>query len=107
MQKTSFSLTGHLENDVVYGNFWKKIKNEYERTHKYLAVITEKESFMTDFPVARESVKMREKIMLPLTTIQQYALTRIRKSESELESNYEKLIVRCSFGIINAGRNSA
>jgi len=53
---------------------------------------------------------MRERIMLPLTTIQQYALAKTRdldESQSEIKKAYEKLIMRCSFGIINAGRNSA
>jgi len=48
--------------------------------------------------------------MLPLTTIQQYALAKTRDLEegrSEMKDAYEKLIMRCSFGIINAGRNSA
>ena len=107
MQKTYFPLTQHLESDPTYGSFWCKIRDEYNRTSKYLGVITGKTSFMTDFPVARASVQMREKIVLPLTTIQQYALTKIREGNTELTENYEKLVVRCSFGIINAGRNSA
>jgi len=47
---------------------------------------------------------------LPLVTIQQYALTRLRGltgAESDLRETLEKLVIRCSFGIINAGRNSA
>ena len=35
---------------------------------------------MADFPVEQQSVQTRERIVLPLTTIQQYALTRIRES---------------------------
>ena len=107
MQKTFFPLTAHLEKDENYGEIWKKIKNEYDLAHKYLAIITEKSAFMTDFPVSQQSVKMREKIVLPLTTIQQDALTKIREGNTDLTEDYEKLIVRCSFGIINAGRNSA
>jgi len=107
MQKTFFPLTAHLENDENYGKIWKKIKSEYDLAHKYLAIITERSAFMTDFPVSQQSVKMREKIVLPLTTIQQHALTKIREGNTDLTEDYEKLIVRCSFGIINAGRNSA
>jgi phosphoenolpyruvate carboxylase len=55
---------------------------------------------------------MRERIVLPLVTIQQYGLTRVREMEeqmiqSPMKEIYEKLVMRCSFGIINAGRNSA
>ncbi len=51
---------------------------------------------------------MRERIVLPLVTIQQYALMKIREGgEPDFKEKYEKLAMRCSFGIINAGRNSA
>ncbi len=107
MQKTFLPLTSHLENDELYGRIWRKIRDEFELTLKYLAKITSRPSFMTEFPVSRQSVIMREQIVLPLTTIQQYALTMIRKSEPKLRPTYESLVIRCSFGIINAGRNSA
>jgi phosphoenolpyruvate carboxylase len=67
---------------------------------------------MSDYPVEQLSISMRERIVLPLTTIQQYAMTRIRQLEeqsspSQHKEVFEKLVIRCSFGIINAGRNSA
>ena len=107
MQKTHFSITSHLKDDKTYGKIWLNIYDEYKLCEKYLAIVTQKSTFMTDFPVAQSSVQMREKIVLPLTTIQQYALTKIREDETDLKISYEKLVVRCSFGIINAGRNSA
>ncbi|RYY56032.1 MAG: hypothetical protein EOO05_19035, partial [Chitinophagaceae bacterium] len=63
-------------------------------------------------PVEQLSIQMRERIVLPLLTIQQYALTKIRELDEQLVQTpikevYEKLVMRCSFGIINAGRNSA
>ena len=67
---------------------------------------------MADYPVEQLSIQMRERIVLPLVTIQQYAITQVRKLEEALvqtpiKAKYEKLVMRCSFGIINAGRNSA
>jgi phosphoenolpyruvate carboxylase len=67
---------------------------------------------MADYPVEQLSISMREKIVLPLVTIQQFAISQIRVNEKELVNNpltdtYKKLVIRCSFGIINAGRNSA
>jgi phosphoenolpyruvate carboxylase len=53
---------------------------------------------------------MRERIVLPLSTIQQYAIMKYREAEksgSPMKEVYEKLIIRCSFGVINAARNSA
>ena len=55
----------------------------------------------------------REEIVLPLLTIQQFALMKIQEmqqngqSNSSLKSVYEALITRSLFGNINASRNSA
>jgi phosphoenolpyruvate carboxylase len=88
------------------------IYQEYERTEKYLFRLSGKTELMADYPVEQLSVSMRERIVLPLITIQQFAITRIREIEKRIEPDplketYEKLVIRCSFGIINAGRNSA
>ena len=47
-------------------------------------------------------------IVKPLLTIQQYALSQLRKKpESEFSPVYEKLVIRSLFGNTNASRNSA
>lgn len=112
MQKCFFPLTTFVANDPVYGEIWKKIFDEFELCRAYLARITGKAELMQDHPVEKQSVQTRERIVLPLTTIQQYGITKLREMENsaadkELKNTYEKLIIRCSFGIINAGRNSA
>jgi len=61
---------------------------------------------MEEEPLSRKSVKIREKIVLPLLSIQQYALMKIQKKEGKMEA-YEKLVTRSLFGNINASRNSA
>ena len=71
-----------------------------------------KSELMDDYPVEQQSILMRERIVLPLVTIQQYAMIRVREMEeaiinAPIKNTYEKLVMRCSFGIINAGRNSA
>lgn len=109
MQKSFFPLTEFLSEHEVFGELWRKIYYEYQLTLRYLRLISEKDSLMADYSVEQQSIQMRERIMLPLTTIQQYALTKMRESgeiASETKSSYEKLVIRCSFGIINAGRNS-
>ena len=107
MQKTFLSLTTHLKDDQRFGDIWKKIEDEYRRCGSLLKEITGHDEFMVDFPVAGQSVELREQIVLPLTTIQQYGLDRVRNGADEYREAYEKLVLRCSFGIINAGRNSA
>lgn len=112
MQKSYFPLTRFLAEHPVYGEMWRLIRDEYELTREYLLKISGKTELMANYPVERQSIEMRERIVLPLTTIQQYALTKMREFETsqtsqEHKTAYEKLVMRCSFGIINAGRNSA
>ena len=112
MKKTFFPLTEFLAKDEKYADIWNVIYNEYLLTSSYIIKLSGKTELMSDYPVDLKSIAMREKIVLPLLTIQQFAIMNIRdledqQIESPLKSIYEKLIVRCSFGIINAGRNSA
>jgi len=65
-------------------------------------------------PDIKASIKLREQIVLPLLTIQQHALIRIKELEKskgakneKLRDSYNKLIVRSLYGNINASRNSA
>ena len=110
MKKSFFPLTYFLANDPKYGELWNDIMNEFELTQRYLLKVSGNNELMSDYPVEQLSIQMRERIVLPLTTIQQYALTRLREermlSEDE-KTILERLVVRSSFGIINAGRNSA
>ena len=112
MKKCYFPLTEYLSEHPVYGEIRKLIHDEYELTKKYVLKLSGKHDLMEDYPVDSLSVQMRERIVLPLLTIQQFALSEYRamqesRKKSELLSVYEKLIIRTSFGIINAARNSA
>ena len=112
MKKSFFPMTSFLSKHPLYGEILNKIYNEYELTKAYIFKLTGKNELMADYPVEQLSVQMRERIVLPLVTIQQYAITKVREMEeallqTPLKQNYEKLVMRCSFGIINAGRNSA
>jgi phosphoenolpyruvate carboxylase len=112
MKKCFFPLTAFLSDHPEYGELWNKIFQEYELTMRYILLLTDKSELMADYPVDQLSIQMRERIVLPLTTIQQYAMCRIReieegKANDALKESLQRLVVRCSFGIINAGRNSA
>ncbi|HVK96956.1 MAG TPA: phosphoenolpyruvate carboxylase, partial [Flavisolibacter sp.] len=107
MKKTFFPLTAYLADDPKYGELWMMIFEEYERTLKYLFKLSNADDLMQNYPVDHLSIQMREKIVLPLTTIQQYVLAQLRENKTlKNKEILEKLIVRASFGIINAGRNS-
>jgi phosphoenolpyruvate carboxylase len=112
MHKTFFPLTLHLADHKKFGEIWQIIYSEYELTRQYILRLSGKSELMSDYPVEQQSIQMRERIVLPLVTIQQYAIIRVGEMEEALlnvplKTTYEKLLMRCSFGIINAGRNSA
>ncbi len=112
MMKSFFPLTAYLAKDKQFGGIWKMIHEEYELTKFYLSKITGQPELMADYPVEQLSIQMRERIVLPLVSIQQYALNKLRELDESsaapgTKETYEKLVMRCSFGIINAGRNSA
>ena len=105
-------MTSFLAKDEKYGEIWNMIYDEYNLTQQYILKLSDKTELMSDYPVDQLSILMREKMVLPLLTIQQFAIMNIREIEDSLintplKATYEKLIMRSSFGIINAGRNSA
>ena len=63
-----------MQNDPEYGAFWDQIYAEYQRSKKYLLKLTGQSELMENEPAGKASIMMREKIVLPLLTIQQYAL---------------------------------
>ena len=110
MKKCFFPLTETFSKHPKYGKIWMLVYNEFELTKKYLFKLSGKRELMSDYPIEQLSIQMRERIVLPLSTIQQFAIVKYweaEKSGSVMKKIYEKLIIRCSFGIINAARNSA
>ncbi|UAY53018.1 phosphoenolpyruvate carboxylase [Ferruginibacter albus] len=112
MKKSFFGLTEYLAKDEKYGEIWNMIRSEFELTQKYVLLLSGKSELMSNYPIDLLSISMRERIVLPLLTIQQFAIANLREIEdkqlhSPLKETYEKLVIRSSFGIINAGRNSA
>jgi len=111
--KTYFPLTSYLEKDPKFGKFWKGIYNEYEQTKRLLLEISGQTELLEKSPNTRASIQLRENIILPLITIQQYALMQVKaieKGEGKPEkwkAAYEKMIIRAFFGSINASRNAA
>ena len=106
MQKTYFPLTSYMQNDSEFGQFWNILYDEFNLSKQMTLEISGYDKLMQDEPLNKASVLMREKIVLPLLAIQQYALDKIH-NESELKEMYEQMVIRSLFGNINASRNSA
>jgi phosphoenolpyruvate carboxylase len=112
LTKSFFELTAYMADDAEFGEFWRLIFEEYKTTKRLLLKLTGHKELMENFPVGKASIEIREKIVLPLLTIQQFALKQIQelqKSEENAEKIevYEKMVMRSLFGNINASRNSA
>jgi phosphoenolpyruvate carboxylase len=110
LTKSYFPATAYLEDDPEFGDFWNMMYSEYKLSIAMILEVSALSELMENNPVNRDSVKLRERIVLPLITIQQFALQQLRNPDSKeksFEKQYRKLAMRCTFGIINAARNSA
>ena len=112
LTKSFFKLTAYMKDDPEFGEFWTIIYNEYELSKLLILKLSGFKNLMENEPANKASIETREKIVLPLITIQQYALRKIKQIEggeltkSDLKT-YEKMVTRSLFGNINASRNSA
>ena len=113
LTKSFFSLTKYMADDAEFGEFWKLLFEEYITSKRLILKLAGYTELMENEPVGKASIEVREAIVLPLLTIQQYALKKIQeleKAEVKDEAQiaiFEKMVMRSLFGNINASRNSA
>jgi len=102
-----------MSKDEEFGAFWNIIYEEYLNSKYLLLKLTGYQTLMENEPSGKASIDVRESIVLPLLTIQQYALKKIQELEKqdikddEQIKIFEKIVTRSLFGNINASRNSA
>ena len=113
LQKSFFDLTSYIKKDKEFSEIWNIIYSEYKLSKKMLLKLSGYKKLMENEPANKASIDKREEIILPLFTIQQFALQKLNKIKSEKNESKkeikvcEKLITRTLFGSINASRNSA
>ena len=113
LAKSFFPLTAYMSKDPEFGAFWQIIYDEFLETKRLLLKIAGHTELMENYPDGKASIQIRERIVLPLLTIQQYALLKInelnkgKNPDLELIKVYEKIVTRSLFGNTNASRNSA
>ena len=112
MTKSFFQLTAYMEADTEFGAFWSQIHEEFLLTKSLVLELSGMRTLMEDQQAGKASIKLREEIVQPLLTIQQYALQKIQRAKAEGEFTdalplFEKMVTRSLFGNINASRNSA
>lgn len=106
LSKCYFELTKYMRENKTYGEFWQILYDEYLLSKEMLLELSGMEILMEKEAISRESINIRENIVLPLLVIQQYALQKISEGDAN-EALYKKIVTRSLYGNINASRNSA
>ena len=109
LSKSNFELTRHISKHPRFGVFWRLLADEFQRTSQQIIRVSGQKELLADNVESRVSIALREEIVLPLSTIQQYGLQKIATgglTEEEYKL-YSRLVLRAMFGIINAARNAA
>ncbi len=114
LSKSYFPLTRYLDKDRKYARFWRRIFKEATEAKSLLKEITGQVRLMENNLAVRESIHLRERIILPLLVIQQYAMgmvKAVRKNPDAYPKGaldaYAKMVVKSMAANINAARNSA
>lgn len=106
LNKCFYPATTYLKDNKSYGQFWEIMFDEFNLSIEKLKEVSDMDELMGDNQMSKKSIAIREKIVLPLITIQQYAIQSMLET-GESSELLEKLILRSMFGIINAARNAA
>ena len=105
LTKTFLPLTQYLKDDEAYGALWRKIANETQETVKDTLLISGQKRLLESDPHNAASIALREKMIMPLLVIQQYAM--LKKRLHKGGKAWEKVVLKAIPAIINAGRNAA
>ncbi|MDX1920108.1 MAG: phosphoenolpyruvate carboxylase [Candidatus Caenarcaniphilales bacterium] len=115
LSKSFFPLTYYLEKDKKFHAFWQKLYSEAQLTEQMLKTVSGQKQLMEQATISRESIQLREKIILPLLIIQHYALCKLREADEEDKETalpliqieaLQKIVVKSLAANINASRNS-
>ncbi len=111
--KANFALTGYLRDDTKFGEFWQILYAEAQLTEQLLKEISGQSELLETSLAGRESIRLREKIVLPLLVIQHFAMSQVRamkESEKDFDEKtfdaFSKIIIKSLAATVNASRNS-
>ncbi|TVR56224.1 MAG: phosphoenolpyruvate carboxylase [Spirochaetaceae bacterium] len=107
LSKTNFDLTAFLDSHPRFGEFWRRLRDEARRTDETFERLSASGASPAVNPSAVESIRIRERMILPVLVIQQYALAMLRDEPSaEITAVLEKLVIKSLAPSINASRNA-
>lgn len=107
LTKSYFELTSYMKKNEKYSGFWQILHDEYSLSIDMLLEISGYTELMQEEQISKTSIGIRERIVLPLLTIQQYGLQKLSDADNDHKEVYEKIVTRSLYGNINASRNSA
>ncbi|OGT48115.1 MAG: hypothetical protein A3F17_00975 [Gammaproteobacteria bacterium RIFCSPHIGHO2_12_FULL_41_15] len=111
--KSNFQLTAYLAHHPIFGDFWHLLQQEAIRSTDLLKKISGQKALLECNPVIRDSIHIREHLVLPLLVIQQHALLQLQILEKKNNKacveykTYYNLVLKSLAANINASRNSA
>lgn len=108
MAKCDFRLTLHAEHDPRFAAIRATLQEEFHRTERNVLAISGQQRLLEHSPLLRDSIALRNAIILPLLVILQASLARLREADgaSETADLHRRLAARSMFGIVNASRNA-
>lgn len=111
LEKSNYEVTSFIRNDEDFKDIWEIMHREYIKSIEHLLKASGSKMLMEKNPKDMLSVRLREAIIKPLIVIQQYAISQfneaIHADDTNKADTFASMVVQCSFGIINAARNSA
>jgi phosphoenolpyruvate carboxylase len=109
LSKSNFDVTRYIGENRQFAEFWHMLNDEYKRTLSSLKQISGEQDLLAENIASKHSIQLREDIVLPLITIQQFGLQKLQVEDlsPEAHETYRILVLRAMFGIINAARNAA
>ena len=91
LTKSFFELTAYMAKDEEFGDFWNIIHEEYLLTKRLLLKLTGHSELMENYQKEKASIGVRDSIVLPLLTIQQYALREVQNMNKSGVTDPKKL----------------
>lgn len=105
MAKCDFRLTVAAEDQPAFAAIREAVRAEYERTERWVLAISGQQRLLEHSPLLRDSIALRNSVILPLLVILHASLERLRDGGDD-DARSRNLAARAMFGIVNASRNA-
>jgi phosphoenolpyruvate carboxylase len=111
--KSRFDVSAHLGEHSTIGPLWRRIRDEARTVERCILRISRQTSLLSNDPLVRASVKLREEIVLPLLVVLHDAFARYNEHrlagtlDSPAAADARRMALKGIAAVINATRNAA